>query len=221
MNEVILECSNVSKEFIQGEKVIKVLNEVQFKLNKGSSLAVLGPSGSGKTTLLHILAGLDVPTTGEINFNNHNLNNLDLNKIAYIRNKYMGFVYQSHHLLPEFDAIENVSLPIIISGASKEDAIDKSTDLLVRVGLEKRLFHRPGELSGGERQRVAVARSLANSPSCLIMDEPTGDLDNKNANSIVKLILDLVEEEKLSLVIATHDIKLADNLSNSLNLETN
>ena len=221
MSEVILECSNVSKEFIQGEKVIKVLNEVQFKLNKGSSLAVLGPSGSGKTTLLHILAGLDAPTTGEITFNNHNLNNLDLNKIAYIRNKYMGFVYQSHHLLPEFDAIENVSLPIIISGASKEEAIDKSTDLLVRVGLEKRLFHRPGELSGGERQRVAVARSLANSPSCLIMDEPTGDLDNKNANSIVKLILDLVEEEKLSLVIATHDIKLADNLSNSLNLETN
>ena len=221
MSEVILECSNVSKEFIQGEKVIKVLNEVQFKLNKGSSLAVLGPSGSGKTTLLHILAGLDAPTTEEITFNNHNLNNLDLNKIAYIRNKYMGFVYQSHHLLPEFDAIENVSLPIIISGASKEEAIDKSTDLLVRVGLEKRLFHRPGELSGGERQRVAVARSLANSPSCLIMDEPTGDLDNKNANSIVKLILDLVEEEKLSLVIATHDIKLADNLSNSLNLETN
>ena len=221
MSEVILECSNVSKEFIQGEKVIKVLNEVQFKLNKGSSLAVLGPSGSGKTTLLHILAGLDAPTTGEITFNNHNLNNLDLNKIAYIRNKYMGFVYQSHHLLPEFDAIENVSLPIIISGASKEEAIDKSTDLLVRVGLEKRLFHRPGELSGGERQRVAVARSLANSPSCLIMDEPTGDLDNKNANSIVKLILDLVEEEKLSLVIATHDIKLANNLSNSLNLETN
>ncbi|MCS5543406.1 MAG: ATP-binding cassette domain-containing protein [SAR86 cluster bacterium] len=221
MSEVILECSNVSKEFIQGEKVIKVLNEVQFKLNKGSSLAVLGPSGSGKTTLLHILAGLDVPTTGEINFNNHNLNNLDLNKIAYIRNKYMGFVYQSHHLLPEFDAIENVSLPIIISGASKKEAIDKSTDLLVRVGLEKRLLHRPGELSGGERQRVAVARSLANSPSCLIMDEPTGDLDNKNANSIVKLILDLVEEEKLSLVIATHDINLANNLSNSLNLEIN
>ena len=195
MNEVILECSNVSKEFIQGEKVIKVLNEVQFKLNKGSSLAVLGPSGSGKTTLLHILAGLDVPTTGEINFNNHNLNNLDPNKIAYIRNQYMGYVYQSHHLLPEFDAIENVSLPIIISGASKEEAIDKSTDLLVRVGLEKRLLHRPGELSGGERQRVAVARSLANSPSCLIMDEPTGDLDNKNANSIVKLILDLVSPE--------------------------
>ena len=184
-------------------------------------LAVLGPSGSGKTTLLHILAGLDAPTTGEITFNNHNLNNLDLNKIAYIRNKYMGFVYQSHHLLPEFDAIENVSLPIIISGASKKEAIDKSTDLLVRVGLEKRLLHRPGELSGGERQRVAVARSLANSPSCLIMDEPTGDLDNKNANSIVKLILDLVEEEKLSLVIATHDIKLVDNLSNSLNLEIN
>ena len=136
MSEVILECSNVSKEFIQGKKVIKVLNEVQFKLNKGSSLAVLGPSGSGKTTLLHILAGLDAPTTGEITFNNHNLNNLDLNKIAYIRNKYMGFVYQSHHLLPEFDAIENVSLPIIISGASKKEAIDKSTDLLVRVGLE-------------------------------------------------------------------------------------
>ena len=221
MSEVILECSNVSKEFIQGEKVIKVLNEVQFKLNKGSSLAVLGPSGSGKTTLLHILAGLDAPTTGEITFNNHNLNNLDLNKIAYIRNKYMGFVYQSHHLLPEFDAIENVSLPIIISGASKKEAIDKSTDLLVRVGLEKRLLHRPGELSGGERQRVAVARSLANSPSCLIMDEPTGDLDNKNANSIVKLILDLVEEEKLSLVVATHDINLANNLSNSLNLEIN
>jgi len=221
MSEVILECSNVSKEFIQGEKVIKVLNEVQFKLNKGSSLAVLGPSGSGKTTLLHILAGLDAPTTGEITFNNHNLNNLDLNKIAYIRNNYMGFVYQSHHLLPEFDAIENVSLPIIISGASKKEAIDKSTDLLVRVGLEKRLLHRPGELSGGERQRVAVARSLANSPSCLIMDEPTGDLDNKNANSIVKLILDLVEEEKLSLVIATHDINLANNLSNSLNLEIN
>ena len=221
MNEVILECANVSKEFIQGEKVIKVLNEVQFKLNKGFSLAVLGPSGSGKTTLLHILAGLDAPTTGEITFNNHNLNNLDLNKIAYIRNKYMGFVYQSHHLLPEFDAIENVSLPIIISGASKKEAIDKSTDLLVRVGLEKRLLHRPGELSGGERQRVAVARSLANSPSCLIMDEPTGDLDNKNANSIVKLILDLVEEEKLSLVIATHDINLANNLSNSLNLEIN
>ena len=219
MNNFLIECLNVSKEFCQGNKTIKVLDNIKFDLKRGSSLGIIGPSGSGKTTLLHILAGIDVPTSGEVLFKGKQFSSCDINTKAYLRNQNIGFIYQFHHLLPEFNAVENVALPILISGQDKKKAYSKATDLLLRVDLKERLSHRPSQLSGGERQRVAIARCLANSPSCLIMDEPTGDLDAENAESITNLILEISEEEKTSLIIATHDTKLAGSLESKLNLE--
>ena len=218
MNNFLIECLDVSKEYYQGNKTIKVLENIKFNLKRGSSIGILGPSGSGKTTLLHILAGIDVPTSGEVLFKGQQFSNCDTNTKAYLRNQNIGFVYQFHHLLPEFNALENVALPILISGQDKKKAYSKATDLLARVDLEERFFHRPSQLSGGERQRVAIARCLANSPSCLIMDEPTGDLDAENAESITNLIFDISKEQKTTLIIATHDTKLAENLESNLNL---
>jgi len=219
MNSFLIECQNISKEFYQGNKTIKVLKNIRFNLERGSSIGILGPSGSGKTTLLHILAGIDVPTSGEVLFNGDQLSSLDVNSKAKLRNRNMGFMYQFHHLLPEFDAVENVSLPILISGQNKKKASNKAIDLLTRVGLKDRLFHRPNQLSGGERQRVAIARCLANSPTCLIMDEPTGDLDAESAELITNLILEISKEDNVSLIIATHDRKLSKKLGSELNLE--
>ena len=218
MNNFLIECLDVSKEYYQGNKTIKVLENIKFNLQRGSSIGILGPSGSGKTTLLHILAGIDVPTSGEVLFKGQQFSNCDTNAKAYLRNQNIGFVYQFHHLLPEFNALENVALPILISGQDKKKAYSKATDLLAMVDLKERFLHRPSQLSGGERQRVAIARCLANSPSCLIMDEPTGDLDAENAESITNLIFDISKEQKTTLIIATHDTKLAENLESNLNL---
>jgi len=184
-------------------------------------VAIIGPSGSGKTTFLNILTGLDTPSEGKVFYNNEDLNKLDEKQKAIMRNKEIGFVYQFHHLLPEFTAIENIALPILIGGLTKNKAYAKSLDLLKRVNLENRANHKPSELSGGERQRVAVARSLSNSPACLIMDEPTGDLDSNNARLISDVILELVEEFKISLVIATHDTSLSRRMDKTFELEIN
>ena len=221
MNKSIFKCSDISKTFTQGENKVEVLKSINFSLDKSSKVAIIGPSGSGKTTFLNILTGLDTPSGGKILYNDRDLNKVDEKEKALIRNKEIGFVYQFHHLLPEFTALENISLPMLISGLSKDKAHKKSLDLLRRVNLDHRANHKPSELSGGERQRVAVARSLSNSPSCLIMDEPTGDLDSNNARLVTDVILELVQEFDISLVIATHDNSLSSKMDKTFELEIN
>ena len=218
MNNLLFKCSKICKNFDQGEGVIEVLKDIDFSLEKSSSVAITGPSGSGKTTLLNVLSGLDSPTSGEIIFNENDMHNLDEKEKALMRNKEIGFVYQFHHLLPEFTALENVSLPMLISGLQSEEALEKSNYLLKRVNLNNRVNHKPSELSGGERQRVAVARALSNSPSCLMMDEPTGDLDTYNALNTVETILELSQELKVSLIIATHDVSLSSKMDRIFSL---
>ena len=218
MNNLLFKCSKICKNFYQGDGVIEVLKDIDFSLEKSSSVAITGPSGSGKTTLLNVLSGLDSPTSGEIIFNKNDIENLNEKEKALMRNKEIGFVYQFHHLLPEFTALENVSLPMLISGFHSEEALEKSNYLLKKVNLNNRINHKPSELSGGERQRVAVARALSNSPSCLIMDEPTGDLDNYNALNTVETILELSQELKVSLIIATHDVSLSSKMDRIFSL---
>ena len=218
MNNLLFKCSKICKNFYQGEGVVEVLKDIDFSLEKSSSVAITGPSGSGKTTLLNVLSGLDSPTSGEIIFNKNDIENLNEKEKALMRNKEIGFVYQFHHLLPEFTALENVSLPMLISGIHSEEALEKSNYLLKRVNLKDRVSHKPSELSGGERQRVAIARALSNSPSCLIMDEPTGDLDTYNALKAVETILELSQELKVSLIIATHDVSLSSKMDRIFSL---
>jgi len=218
MSELIFKCSNISKSFDQGNKTVEVLKNIDFTLEQSTSVSIVGPSGSGKTTFLNVLSGLDSPSTGEVFYKEKDINKLNDKERASIRNKEIGFVYQFHHLLPEFTALENVSLPMLISGLKMEEAIEKSSRLLKKVNLENRMDHKPSELSGGERQRVAVARSLSNSPSCLIMDEPTGDLDAHNALKVSNTILELSDEFNISLIIATHDVSLSSRTKKIFNL---
>lgn len=218
MSKLIFKCSNISKSFDQGNKTVEVLKNIDFTLEQSTSVSIVGPSGSGKTTFLNVLSGLDSPSAGKVFYKEKDINNLNDKERASIRNKEIGFVYQFHHLLPEFTALENVSLPMLISGLKMEEAIEKSSRLLKKVNLENRMDHKPSELSGGERQRVAVARSLSNSPSCLIMDEPTGDLDAHNALKVSNTILELSDEFNISLIIATHDVSLSSRTKKIFNL---
>ena len=218
MHKYIFECKKIEKHFYRGKEKLSVLDNINFRLVQGTSTAVIGPSGSGKTTFLHILAGLDSPSSGEVLFKSKNLKEITENKRAEFRNKEIGFVYQFHHLLPELTSLENVSLPIMISGKEKEEAFIKSRSLLNKVGLSERINHTPSELSGGERQRVAIARALSNTPSCLIMDEPTGDLDSFNAMAVTDVVLNLARDFNLSIILATHDASLSKELDNTFNL---
>ena len=218
MSKLIFKCSNISKSFYQGNKTVEVLKNIDFTLEQSTSVSIVGPSGSGKTTFLNVLSGLDSPSAGKVFYKEKDINNLNDKERASIRNKEIGFVYQFHHLLPEFTALENVSLPMLISGLNTEEANEKSSRLLKKVNLENRMDHKPSELSGGERQRVAVARSLSNSPSCLIMDEPTGDLDAYNALKVSNTILELSDEFNISLIIATHDVSLSSRTKKIFNL---
>ena len=218
MSKLIFKCSNISKSFYQGNKTVEVLKNIDFTLEQSTSVSIVGPSGSGKTTFLNVLSGLDSPSAGKVFYKEKDINNLNDKERASIRNKEIGFVYQFHHLLPEFTALENVSLPMLISGLNMEEANEKSSRLLKKVNLENRMDHKPSELSGGERQRVAVARSLSNSPSCLIMDEPTGDLDAQNALKVSNTILELSDEFNISLIIATHDVSLSSRTKKIFNL---
>ena len=218
MSKLIFKCSNISKSFYQGNKTVEVLKNIDFTLEQSTSVSIIGPSGSGKTTFLNVLSGLDSPSAGKVFYKEKDINNLNDKERASIRNKEIGFVYQFHHLLPEFTALENVSLPMLISGLKMEEANEKSSRLLKKVNLENRMDHKPSELSGGERQRVAVARSLSNSPSCLIMDEPTGDLDAYNALKVSNTILELSDEFNISLIIATHDVSLSSRTKKIFNL---
>lgn len=219
INKAILKATNLHRDYQQGDSdaVLRVIKGIDLEIAQGEKLAIIGVSGSGKSTLLNLMGGLDNPSQGSVVLKGKDWAALDPSQRAAWRNQHIGFVYQFHHLLDEFTALENVSLPNLIAGDSK-DTERYSKELLARVGLAERLHHRPSELSGGERQRVAIARALARKPSLVLMDEPTGNLDPKTAESVLKLLLALNEELKISFVVVTHDPHIAQQLDRTISL---
>lgn len=209
----------LTKVFAEGKYRVEVLNGIDLEVKSGEMLAIVGPSGSGKSTLLHILGGLDDPTSGQVEIDGVNIHLLAEKNKSMLRNKYLGFVYQFHHLLPEFTALENVAMPLLIGKAKALEAKAKAREILAAVGLEKREQHRIGELSGGERQRVAIARALVTNPKCVLADEPTGNLDHKTALQIYELIFKLKQEFNTAFVIVTHDLTIAHKMQRVLILE--
>jgi len=215
----VLECRNVVRRFREGSSTLEVLSRVDLAVQPAERVAIIGASGSGKTTLLQIMGGLDEPTEGEVLVNGKRMQGADEAAKGDLRNRYIGFVYQFHHLLPEFTAAENVAMPLLIRRMPKTAALQQAAELLGRVGLGERLTHKPGELSGGERQRAAVARALITRPQLVLADEPTGNLDSGNGEHVLKLMLELNEELQTSLVIVTHDHSIAKRMDRILVLE--
>lgn len=209
MNKVVLKCDNVSKSYKDGQLNVNVLNQLKLEVLEGQSVSIIGSSGSGKSTLMHILGGLDKPTSGSVVLMGQDLSQLGQKQLGLLRNQYLGFVYQFHHLLPEFSALENVMMPLLIGKMKKAEAEQRAVEMLEKAGLKKRIQHRPSELSGGERQRAAIARALVTRPKCLLADEPTGNLDRKNAQNVLDMMLDLKSELNTSLIVVTHDDELA------------
>ena len=218
-NSIVIECKNTSKQFADGQLKTNVLSNVNLSVQKGDRIAIIGSSGSGKSTLLHLLGGLEKPSSGSIKIHGQDINKLSVKTLSQLRNQSLGFVYQFHHLLPEFSAVENVAIPLIIGGTKPKQAEQQAEDLLIKVGLSHRLVHKPSELSGGERQRAALARALITKPDCLLADEPTGNLDHRTAQGIFDLILELNESLRTALVIVTHDIELASQMETILTLK--
>ncbi len=209
----LLHCSNLVKNYQEGDQITHVLKGVDFSLEKKELVSIVGSSGSGKSTLLHILGALDTPTSGDVSFMGQSLTSMKSGQQAKIRNQHIGFIYQFHHLLADFSAIENVAMPMLIAGKSAKESQAQAIKLLDLVGLSHRGEHRPSELSGGERQRVAIARSIINHPEIVLADEPTGNLDYKTALSIYDLMRDLNEEHGTAFLIVTHDNELADKMA--------
>ncbi len=218
-DDAVLYCSGLAKSYTQGSETVSVLKAVDFSVERGEKVAITGASGSGKTTLLNILGGLDDPTTGEVFVCGRDLSQLNESERAKWRNQQLGFVYQFHHLLAEFSAVENVAMPLLIAKVPTREARKRAEQILAQVGLDHRHSHRPAALSGGERQRVAIARALVTNPACVLMDEPTGNLDPGTADNVLNLLLQLNETLDISFVVVTHDHQVADRMDRTLALE--
>ncbi|MEN4871879.1 lipoprotein-releasing ABC transporter ATP-binding protein LolD [Kosakonia cowanii] len=218
MNKILLQCDNLCKRYQEGSVQTDVLHNVSFSMAEGEMMAIVGSSGSGKSTLLHLLGGLDTPTSGDVIFGERPMSKLSSTAKAELRNRELGFIYQFHHLLPDFTALENVAMPLLI-GKKKPAEIDtRAREMLRAVGLEHRASHRPSELSGGERQRVAIARALVNNPRLVLADEPTGNLDARNADSIFELLGELNRTQGTAFLVVTHDLQLAKRMNRQLEM---
>ncbi|WLS80476.1 lipoprotein-releasing ABC transporter ATP-binding protein LolD [Erwinia pyri] len=217
-NSILLQCNNLCKRYQEGSVQTDVLRDVSFSVAPGEMMAIVGSSGSGKSTLMHLLGGLDTPTSGEVVFNGQSLNGMSSAAKAELRNRELGFIYQFHHLLPDFSAMENVAMPLLIGKVAKAEAEAKAMQMLSAVGLDKRAKHRPSELSGGERQRVAIARALVNNPRLVLADEPTGNLDARNADAIFDLLGELNVRQGTAFLVVTHDLQLAKRLNRQMEM---
>ncbi|MBN6064484.1 lipoprotein-releasing ABC transporter ATP-binding protein LolD [Aggregatibacter actinomycetemcomitans] len=216
MTTALLSCQNISKFYQEGTQQTEVLKQVSFAMQPGELVAIVGSSGSGKSTLLHTLGGLDQPSGGEVFIKGQSLQQMTPNALAKLRNQYLGFVYQFHHLMADFTALENVMMPMLIGRQNKSEAQARAEQMLSAVGLQHRISHRPSALSGGERQRVAIARALVNNPALVLADEPTGNLDHKTTESIFELIQQLNREKHIAFLLVTHDLSLAEKLNRRL-----
>lgn len=216
MNTALLSCQNITKFYQEGTQQTEVLKQVSFSMQPSELVAIVGSSGSGKSTLLHTLGGLDQPSSGEVFIKGQSLQQMTPNALAKLRNQYLGFVYQFHHLMADFTALENVMMPMLIGQQNKTEAQDCAEQILSAVGLQHRISHRPSALSGGERQRVAIARALVNNPALVLADEPTGNLDHKTTESIFELIQQLNQEKQIAFLLVTHDLNLAEKLNRRL-----
>ncbi|MBT4586559.1 MAG: ABC transporter ATP-binding protein [Gammaproteobacteria bacterium] len=214
----IIECRSVSFSYNEGNNQTSVLKNLNFEIKSGETTAIIGQSGCGKSTLLNLMAGLDTPTDGDVLIANTNISKISEKNRTELRAKNLGFVYQFHHLLNDFSSVYNVALPLLIMGVDKGGALLKSKKILTKVGLENRLNHKPSELSGGERQRVAIARAMITEPTCLLADEPTGNLDAANAKDVLELIIELNTDKTTALLIVTHDLSIANKMSRKLTL---
>jgi lipoprotein-releasing system ATP-binding protein len=218
MNDSIISCQSISQVFKDGQTTIPVLDQIDFQIKHGENIAIMGASGAGKSTLLQLLGGLDKPTSGKVIIKGTDVSKLSSKKLGLLRNKHLGFIYQFHHLLPEFSALENVMMPLLIARRSKNEAKQKALDLLNKVGLRDRVKHRPGQLSGGERQRAAIARALVTNPACILADEPTGNLDETTASIVMDLMLELTAQQNNGMIVVTHDKILANKMSKTYEL---
>ena len=216
MNTALLSCQNITKFYQEGTQQTELLKQVSFSMQPSELVAIVGSSGSGKSTLLHTLGGLDQPSSGEVFIKGQSLQQMTPNALAKLRNQYLGFVYQFHHLMADFTALENVMMPMLIGQQNKTEAQDRAEQILSAVGLQHRISHRPSAISGGERQRVAIARALVNNPALVLADEPTGNLDHKTTESIFELIQQLNQEKQIAFLLVTHDLNLAEKLNRRL-----